>query len=194
MKLSLPLCALLLAAAFHISGCGSEKKPQADSDSGQQVNIPFARQQPGEIAPVDVPEDKLPDLSGLSNIEAQIFKRSIALQIPYYDAQYKWAEHANSVTKGEDAAASMKAYLNIQNEFARAMQRLDLEFAGKIDPNYVGSKAFEKAIDEYMEDAELMRRIDFIVEAFQSLMVRFKKDPACQAVLAEIQRIAEQPQ
>lgn len=197
MKLFHPANALLLAVLLSVSACGSEKKPQnqqPDPTADQQVNIPFAKDESDRLAAVEVPEEKLPDLSGLSKIEAEIFRRSIALQIPYYDVQYKWAEKANTITEGTEAAAAMKDYLNIQNEFARAMQRLDLEFVGKLDPNYQGSKAFEKAIDRYLENPELLKRIEFIMNSFRSLMERFKDDPACRSVLAEIERIANQPQ
>lgn len=187
--------ALIIVAAISLPACGSEKKPHAEQPVAEQkVNIPFADEQSSTIHPVEVPADKLPDLSGLTDIEAQIFKRSISLQIPYYDVKYKWAEDANTITKGEAAAASMRRYLKIDDDFERSMQRLDLEFVGKIDPNYVASKAFDKAIDEYMKKAELVQRMEYVTKAFSNLMQRFQNDPACQPVLAEIERIARQPQ
>ncbi|MFZ1729901.1 MAG: hypothetical protein WBQ23_12980 [Bacteroidota bacterium] len=185
--------ALLLIAALAFGACSSKQKPVVDSEARQQVNIPVAEQQSGTIVPVDVPADKLPDLSGLTDVEAQIFKRSVGLQIPYYDAKFKWAEHANTITKGEEAAASIREYLKIDDEFERSMQRLDLEFVGKIDPNYVPSKAFDKAIDDYMKEADLVRRMEYVTNSFSSIMKRFKDDPACQKVLAEIEKIASQP-
>jgi len=158
------------------------------------VNIPRAQAPAGGLQPVEVPADKLPDLSKISAVEAQIFKRTIALQIPYYDKLVKWADHANKIEKGTDAAVSLREYLNIQNEFTLAMQRLDLEFVGKVDPNYAGSKNFEKVVDEYMSDPELIKRTEYIMESYVSLMQRFKTDPACKDFFAEVERLARESQ
>ncbi|MBE0644013.1 MAG: hypothetical protein IH600_08025 [Bacteroidetes bacterium] len=194
MKFPLSPITLLLVSALTIAACGGEKKPEPDPNARQAVNIPLAENQPNAINPVEVPEENLPDLSGLTEIERQIFKRSVALQVPYYDEQYKWAERANTINDGQEAAAALKEYMNIQNRFARSMQQLDLEFSGKLDPNYAGSKAFDKAIDQYMNDPNLMKRLDFIVESVASLMKRFKNDPACKSILAEVERLARQSQ
>jgi hypothetical protein len=185
---------LLILAAIALAACGGEKKPAQDPDARQQVNIPRAQAPAGGLQPVEVPADKLPDLSKISAVEAQIFKRTIGLQIPYYDKLVKWADRANKIEKGTEAAASLREYLNIQNEFAAAMQRLDLEFAGKVDPNYAGSKTFEKVVDEYMSDPELIKRTEYIVESYVSLMQRFKTDPACKDFFAEVERLARESQ
>lgn len=194
MKRSYLPIPILLTVVLLLSACGGEKKPEPDPTARQKVNIPLAENQPNAINPVEVPDEALPDLSQLTEIEAQIFRRSVALQVPYYDAQYKWAEKANTITDGNDAAAALKEYMNIQNKFARSMQQLDLEFSSKLDPNYAGSKAFEKAIDDYMSDPTLMKRLDYIVQSVASLMQRFKDDPACKAILAEVERLARQSQ
>ncbi len=194
VKRTRPPILILLTAVLLLSACGGEKRPEPDPTARQKVNIPLAENQPNAINPVEVPDDALPDLSQLTEIEAQIFRRSVALQIPYYDAQYKWAEKANTITDGNEAAAALKEYMNIQNRFARSMQQLDLEFSGKLDPNYAGSKAFEKAIDQYMNNPVLEKRLNFIVESVASLMKRFESDPACKAILAEIARLSSQSQ
>lgn len=185
---------MLILASLGLTACGGEKKPGQDPDARQQVNIPRAEAPAGGLQPVDVPADKLPDLSKISAIEAQIFRRTIGLQIPYYDKLVKWADRANKIDKGTDAAVSLREYLNIQNEFAAAMQRLDLEFVGKVDPNYAGSKTFEKVVDEYMSDPELIKRTEYIMESYVSLMQRFKDDPACKDFFAEVERMARESQ
>lgn len=186
--------ALVLGTVVLFAACGGEKKPAREQDMSPPLNIPLAKQQGGLITPIEVPADKLPDLSGLSDIEAEVFKRTIGLQIPYYDMLGKWADHANTITQGEEAAAALREYLNIQNDFTKAMQRLDLEFAGKIDPNYAGSPAFEKVIDRYMDDPALIEKTGHIMESYISLMQRFKDDPACRDFFAEVERIARESQ
>lgn len=186
--------ALVLATIVLFAACGGEKKPAQELESPPRVNVPLAKEQSGLIKPIEVPVDKLPDLAGLSDIEAEVFKRTIGLQIPYYDMLAKWADHANTITEGEEAATSLREYLNIQNDFTKAMQRLDLEFAGKIDPNYAGSPAFEKVIDRYMDDPALIEKTGRIMNAYISLMQRFKDDPACRDFFAEVERIARESQ
>jgi hypothetical protein len=127
-------------------------------------------------------------------VEAAIFKRTIALQIPYYDMLEKWADNANKITKGADASAALRQYLNIQNEFTKSMQRVDLEFAGKIDPNYAGSPAFEKAIDQYMDNPGLIKKTEYIMQSYVNLMQRFKDDPACRDFFAEVERLSRESQ
>lgn len=185
---------LVLIAIFALGACGGEKKPEQDPDASQKVNIPLSSDQGGLIKPVEVPAEKLPNLSKLSDVEAAIFKRTIALQIPYYDLLEKWADNANKITKGTDAAASLKQYLNIQNEFTKSMQRMDLEFAGKIDPNYAGSPAFDKAVDQYMDNPELIKKIEYIMQSYINLMQRFKDDPACRDFFAEVERLSRESQ
>ena len=185
---------LLAATALLLPACGKEKKPEPDPQASQPVNIPLAKEQGGLIKPVEVPAEKLPDLSKLSDVEAAIFKRTIGLQIPYYDMLEKWADQANAITEGEAAAVSLRQYLNIQNDFTKAMQRLDLEFAGKIDPDYAGSPAFEKAVDTYMDNPELIRRTEHIMQSYVGLMQRFRDDPACKDFFAEVERLARESQ
>lgn len=185
---------LLAAVALLLPACGGEKKPGPDPEARQQVNIPLAKEQTGLIQPIDVPAEKLPDLSKLSDVEAAIFRRTVGLQIPYYDMLAKWADEANAIKTGEAASASLRQYLNIQNDFAKSMQRLDLEFAGKIDPDYAGSAAFEKAIDEYMSDPTLIKRTEYIMGTYANLMQRFKDDPACKDFFAEVERLARESQ
>ncbi|MBR9974737.1 MAG: hypothetical protein KFF77_04095 [Bacteroidetes bacterium] len=183
-----------VAVVLLLPACGGEKKPEPDPEARQQVNIPLSKEQSGLIQPVEVPAEKLPDLSKLSEVEASIFRRTVGLQIPYYEILQKWADEANTITTGEAAAVSLRQYLNIQNDFARSMQRLDMEFAGKIDPEYAGSAAFEVAVDEYMNDPQLMKRTEYIMGSYTNLMQRFKDDPACKEFFAEVERLARESQ
>jgi hypothetical protein len=184
----------LLLGLLLCSACGGQKRPEADPEARQKVNIPLAAEQEGLIQPVEVPEEDLPDLSKLSDVEAAIFRKTLALQIPYYDLLEKWADNANTITEGPAAAASLRQYLNIQNDFTKAMQRVDLEFAGTLDPDYAGSPAFEKAIDKYMDNPELLRRTEYIMQSYVSLMQRFQDDPACRDFFTEVERLARESQ
>ncbi|MBR9978316.1 MAG: hypothetical protein KFH87_09525 [Bacteroidetes bacterium] len=189
MRHSLKLFVTTALVVFLLPACGKDQRPEQDEPAQQHVNIPLAEEQNG-IQPVRVPDDVLPDLSGISDVEAQLFKRTIALQIPYYEALVTWADNANTVTEGSAAAISLRRYLTLQDEFAHSMERLDIEFAGKLDPEYVGSPAFENVVDEYMSNPELLRQTKYIIESYTGLIERFHDDPACQDVFAEIEQMS----
>jgi len=194
----------LLLAAILLTACGGDKQAQEES-AGQQespvVRMPLAEDQsapaPSEdaIAPAeDISDDRLPDMSKLSGVERQIFKKTVGIQIPYYDALEKWADNANSIEKGSDAAAALRKYITLQEDFARQMQRLDAEFAGTLDPNYQATPEFQRVLDSYMSDPELMRRTEYIMRAYMGIIQRYKDDPACKEVFAEIERMAREAQ
>lgn len=194
----------LLLAAILLTACGGDKQAQEES-AGQQespvVRMPLAEDQsapsPSEdaIAPAeDISDDRLPDMSKLSGVEKQIFKKTVGIQIPYYDALEKWADNANSIEKGSDAAAALRKYITLQEDFARQMQRLDAEFAGTLDPNYQATPEFQRVLDSYMSDPELMRRTEYIMRAYMGIIQRYKDDPACKEVFAEIERMAREAQ
>ena len=74
------------------------------------------------------------------------------------------------------------------------MQRIDLEFAGKIDPNYAGSPAFDKAVNQYMDNPELIGKTEYIMQSYVNLMQRFKDDPACRDFFAQVERLSRESQ
>lgn len=178
---------------FLFPSCDKDQRPEREEVAQQHVNIPLAGEQRG-LQPVAVPDDALPDMSGISEIEAELFKQTIALQIPYYEALVKWADDANTITEGTAAATSLRGYLTLQNEFARSMERLDMTFAGKLDPDYAASPEFESVIDEYMGNPELLRQTKYIIESYTSLIERFHDDPACKEIFAEIERMSAEAQ
>ena len=195
----------LFLAAVLITGCGGDKKSQEDN-AQQQDGSPVVRMPLGEnetapdpsadaIKPVEnISEDKLPDLSKLSAIEKSIFKKTVSIQVPYYDALEKWADRANELKTGTEAAKSLRSYIKLQEDFARQMQGLDDEFAGKIDVNYTGSEDFQKVLEQYMGDPELMRRTEYIMRSYMGVIQRFKDDPACKDVFSDIEKMARQAQ
>lgn len=193
-----------LLAASLLTACGGDKQAQEDT-AGQEespvVRMPLAENQdvpaPSEdaIAPAeDIPEDQLPDMSKLSGVEKEIFKRTLSIQVPYYDALEAWADKANGIESGSEAAASLRKYITLQEDFARQMQRIDAEFAGKLDPNYQATPEFQRVLDTYMNDPELIRRTEYIMRSYMGIIQRYKDDPACREVFAEIERMAREAQ
>lgn len=194
----------LLLAATLLTACGGDKQAQEESADQQEspvVRMPLAEDQsapaPSEdaIAPADdISDDRLPDMSKLSGVEKDIFKKTVSIQVPYYDALEKWADNANSIEKGSEAATALRKYIRLQEDFARQMQRIDAEFAGKLDANYQATPEFQHVLDSYMNDPELMRRTEYIMRAYMGIIQRYKDDPACKEVFAEIERMAREAQ
>ncbi|MCB2203904.1 hypothetical protein KQI65_04090 [bacterium] len=195
---------VLTIAALMVTACGSDKdktEQSAQQEESPVVRMPFAEDSevpepsPDALAPAEnIPDEDLPDLSKLSTVERQIFRRTVSIQVPYYDALEKWADAANDIKKGSDAAKSLRKYIALQNDFAIEMQQIDAEFAGKIDANYQGSQEFQRVLDAYLNDPDLMRRTDYIMRSYMSLIQRFKDDPACKDVFADIERMAREAQ
>lgn len=200
----------LFAAALILTACGEEdsKQQQTRQNAPPRVNIPLAEDQgdpnagmspggdmEGELAPTgDIPEEKLPDLSGLEGVERELFVKTVQIQIPYYEALAQWADEAEQVTEGKEAAASLRRYIALQESFGRRMQKLDRQFTGQLDPNYTGSEEFSRVLDEYMNDPELLASTEKIMGAYMGLIQRFRDDPACKEVFADIERMARESQ
>jgi len=195
----------LLLAALLFTACGSDDKQQEQQQQAPpRVNIPIAGDDGGEqqqsedatqIEPVEqLDERSLPDLSKLSAIEKQIFLETVRRQVAYYDALEKWAAEAGTIKDGDAAAASIRRYIALQEEFARQLQQLDAQFAGKIDPNYAGSPEFAAVLDEYLGRPELIRQTERIMNTYAGMLQRFKDDPAFREVYAEIERMAREAQ
>ena len=197
--LFLSLIALLFTA------CGGEDRGQnqAQQQTPPRVNIPLAEdqspapdaQEDAGIAPAEeLPEGTIPDLSGLKDVEKELFVKTIKVQVPYYEALGAWADAANTVQDGNAAAASLRRYIALQESFARQMQKLDASFSGRLDPNYAGSAEFQRVLDVYMNDPDLLRRTEHIMKAYMGLIQRFRDDPACKEVFADIERMAREAQ
>ncbi|MDT8325686.1 MAG: hypothetical protein RRA94_16345 [Bacteroidota bacterium] len=194
----------LLLAAGLLTACGGDKQEREENAARQEspvVRMPLAEDQsapaPSDdaIAPAEnISDDQLPDMSKLNGVEKDIFKKTISIQMPYYDALEKWADNANSIESGNEAAAALRRYIKLQEDFARQMQRVDAEFAGKLDPNYQATPEFQRVLDTYMNDPELMRRTEYIMRAYMGIIQRYKDDPACKEVFAEIERMAREAQ
>jgi hypothetical protein len=194
VRFILKLLVTTALVVFLLPACDKDQRPERDENARQRVNIPLAEDQ-SDIQPMAVPDEALPDLSGVSKVEAEIFTRTVALQIPYYEALVAWADNANTITEGDAAATSLRRYLTLQDEFAHAMQRLDLEFVGKVEPDYAGSAEFEEVVEEYMSNPELLRQTEYIIESYTRLLERFHDHPACKEIFAEIeQMVAEEQQ
>jgi hypothetical protein len=187
LSLCLPAFVTILLVA-----CTEKKQDAPDPNARQKVNIPVER---NSEPVVDVSHlDTLRGFKQLPTVEREIFRRTVQLQIPYYENLEKWADEANQVRDGKAAAISLRRYLDLQNAFALKMQKIDQEFAGRIDPNYAGSAQFNRVLDAYMKNADVDRRGKYILESAVSLMQRFKDDPACQDIFAEIRAMSEQQQ
>ncbi|GEM_PF-1427911 len=200
---------VLFTAAMILTACGGDdtEQQQAQQNTPPRVNIPLAEDQgdpnagmspggtDGELAPTgDIPEEKLPDLSGLEGVERELFVKTVQIQIPYYEALAQWADEAEQVTEGKEAAASLRRYIALQESFARQMQKLDMQFTGRLEPNYTGSEEFSRVLDEYMNDPELLASTEKIMGAYMGLIQRFRDDPACKEVFADIERMARESQ
>ncbi|MBN1446316.1 MAG: hypothetical protein JXA28_00175 [Bacteroidetes bacterium] len=192
-----------LAVALLLTACGGEETQQQAQDQtgqtrGTRVNIPLAEDQDAvddEIPPAGrIPAEELPDLSGLPEVERDVFMRTIQIQHPYYQALEKWADAANEITEGEAAATALRRYISLQDQFARRMQTLDIEFSGKLDPDYAGSAEFSRVVDAYMNGPKVMRQTEYIMQSYMSLIQRFRDDPACKDVFAELDRLARESQ
>ena len=189
-------------AILLLTACGGEEQGQSGEQvtqhRGPRVNIPLAEDQDAvddEIPPAGrIPAEELPDLSGLPELERDVFMRTIQIQHPYYRALEQWADAANEITEGEAAATALRRYISLQDQFARRMQTLDLEFSGKLDPNYAGSAEFSRVVDAYMNGPRVMRQTEYIMQSYMSLIQRFRDDPACKDVFAELDRLARESQ
>ena len=187
-----------------LTACGGDKQSQEETAQQQQespvVRMPLAENDasaPSEddIKPLEnISEEKLPDLSKLSDVEREIFKKTISIQIPYYDALEKWADNANSIKTGSEAASALRTYIKLQDDFARQMQRIDAQFAGKLDANYQATEDFQRVLDVYMNDPELNRRTEYIMRSYMGIIQQYKDDPACKEVFADIERMAREAQ
>ncbi len=200
MKIILSLC----ITALMLTACGGDKQSQEEAAQQQEspvVRMPLAENDaapaPSEddIKPIDnLSDEKLPDLSKLSEVERDIFKKTISIQIPYYDALETWADNANSIKTGSEAAAALRKYIKLQDDFARQMQRIDAQFAGKLDANYQATEDFQRVLDVYMNDPELNRRTEYIMRSYMGIIQQYKDDPACKEVFADIERMAREAQ
>ncbi|HOJ03243.1 MAG TPA: hypothetical protein PK916_04495 [Bacteroidota bacterium] len=183
----LPAIVTLLLVA-----CGEKKQDAPDPNARQKVNIPVERNTEPEV---DVSHlDTLRGLKQLPAVERELFLRTVQVQIPYYENLEKWADEANKIRDGKAAAISLRRYLDLQNAFELRRQKIDQEFAGRIDPNYAGSAEFNRVLERYLTSADVDRRGKYILESAVSLMQRFKDDPACQDIFAEIRAMSEQQQ
>jgi hypothetical protein len=186
----LALTVMLLA----IAGCGSKEKPAADPSTMQPLNLPPQTEQ-NPAADVDVSGlDSIPGFSKLPEVERDIFSRTVQLQVRHYENLERWADEANTAKTGRDATVSMRLYIAYLEDFEQKMKALDTEFSDKLPPRYAESKNFNSVVDAYMDNPELQRRVEYIMNSFVSLMQRFQDDPACREVFADLQRIVGQSQ
>jgi len=180
--------------ALLLVACGDSQRTPPDSAQEQ----PFA-------APGDMPDEmreaelgdlpKLDTLQGFADlpaIEREIFRETVALQIPFYDKMERWASQAHRVDDGRQASEMLRRYIELQNDFGKGMHELDEKYKDRIEPNYAGTEMFVRTLDNYMESPQMQRRIEFITHAYISLIQRFRDDPACQAVLSDISRMARE--
>ena len=164
-----------------------------DPSASQPMNMPGVQPEIDETP--DVSQlDSLPGFAKLPDVEREIFRKTIILQIPYYERLERWANDANTIKSGRDASTALRTYIAYQDDFAEKMQVLDKEFQGKIDPGYLESKQFGKVVDAYMSDPQLTKRIEYIMQSYVSLLQRFKNDPACKEVFEDLNRMAAEAQ
>lgn len=185
---------VLTIASFLFIACGNKEKPVPDPSAMQPLNLPPQTEQ-NYAADVDVSGlDSIPGFSKLPEVEREIFSRTVQLQVKHYENLERWADEANTAKTGRDASVSMRLYIAYLEDFEQKMKALDQEFSGKLSPKYAESKNFNSVVDAYMENPDLQRRVEYIMNSFVSLMQRFQDDPACRDVFADLQRMVGQAQ
>ncbi|MCZ7555160.1 MAG: hypothetical protein M5R41_01990 [Bacteroidia bacterium] len=185
---------VLTVVSLLFIACGNKEKPVPHPSAMQPMNLPPQTEQ-HYAADVDVSGlDSIPGFSKLPEVEREIFSRTVQLQVKHYENLERWADEANTAKTGRDASVSMRLYIAYLEDFEQKMKALDQEFSGKLSPKYAESKNFNSVVDAYMENPDLQRRVEYIMNSFVSLMQRFQDDPACRDVFAELQRMVGQAQ
>jgi hypothetical protein len=189
------LCTAVLAF-FLLTACGGKRENATPPSGGvpppESAAVPAPAARP--VSPQFLEAMKGVDISALTDIEKEIFDRTVRIQIPFYQRLTVWADSADRIMDGEHAASALRAYLRLQEEFGAAMGQLDKDIAGRVPADFEGSVAFNKAVDDYLARADMVRVTERITRSFTSLIARYRDNPACRNVMARIDRMSKSPQ